>query len=363
MMNKKIMVIVICTSFLISGCGNLLVKSLLPEEIVEAAIERNENEDDYYIKSTTKIFEKDELLEEFSTKEWSFKVDGQVKRRTEMASKEEGMTISLVDEKEITIYQEDTNEVFTLNNTIEGSSNLNKSLKEKTISELDMAKKMYDVKNLGEVDINGRDTYHLKGVPLKESTLLGDYEIWIDKENWIVVKSISKSGDMEIITENIEVDFSPKIDNAIFDLEIPEDAKIVDLDEDVSDTKEVTLEEANEKLDGKLLYIKDEKYKLEKAVSSTYNSDMIPDEMVFNYSKDGQGLFTISVLKKQAEMEDDGVMEFREKEIRGNKAYIIEDIIKMISFYEEGLQYNLIIEDDGMTIDEGVEIIENMVNF
>ncbi len=38
----------------------------------------------------------------------------------------------------------------------------------------------------------------------------------------------------------------------------------------------------------------------------------------------------------------------------------MEDIIKMIIFYEEGLQYNFIIEDDSLSIEEAIDIIEGM---
>lgn len=362
-MIKRIMIFILASSFLLTGCESPLVKTLLPEEIVEAAIDTNKKEENYYIKSTIKIFEKGKLTEDMSSEEWRFNIDGQVKIRTEITSKDEGKTISVLSGKEIKVYQEDSNEVFTIANEIEENSNLNKSVKEKTMNELDMAKKMYKLDNLGEESINGRETYHLKGEPIKESTLLGDYETWIDKGNWVVVKSISKSGDIEVVTENVEVDFSPKIDDSIFNLDLPENVKEVNMDEDISTTEELTIKEADEKLAGRLLYISDEKYKLEKAISSTYNSDIIPDEMIFNYSKDGSGDFFISVLEKQEEMEDDGVLEFEEKEIRGNKAYIMDDMLKMITFYEENLQYNLIIEEEEMTIDEAIEIIENMEKY
>ncbi|MGO1469374.1 MAG: LolA family protein [Tissierella sp.] len=362
-MLKRIMIFILASSFLLTGCESPLVKTLLPEEIVKAAIDTNEKEEDYYIKSNMKIFENGELIEEMLTEEWRAKIDGEVKRRTEIVSEDEGRMISLINEKEIKVYQEDSNEVFTISNEMGEGSNLNKSVKEKTMNELDMAKRMYEIDNLGEETINGRETYHLKGEPMEESSLLGDYEAWIDKDNWVVVKSINKSGDIKVVTENIQVEFSPEIDDSFFSLDLPEDVKKIDMDEDISDTDEITIEEADKKLGGKLLYISDKKYKLEKATFSSYNSDLVPDEMVFHYSKDDSGTFFISVLEKQEEMEDDGVLEFEEREIRGNKANIMNDILKMITFYEDGLQYNLIMEDEEMTIDEGIDIIENMKKY
>lgn len=362
-MIKKIMIFILASSFLLAGCESPLVKTLLPEEIVEAAIDTNEKEEDYYIKSNMRVFENGELVEEMLTEEWRANIDGEVKRRTEIVSEDEGKMISLINEKEIKVYQEDSNEVFTLANEMGESSNLNKSVKEKTMNELDMAKRMYEIDNLGEETVNGRETYHLKGQPMEKSSLLGDYEAWIDKENWVLVKSINKSGDIEAVTENIEVDFSPKIDKSIFDLDMPEDVKEIDMDKDISDTDEITIAEANEKLGGKLLYINDEKYKLEKTTFSSYDSEIVPDEMVFNYSKDNSLNFFISVLEKQEEMENDGVLDIEEREIRGNKAYVMDDILKMITFYEDDLQYNLIMEDEEMTIEEGIDIIENMEKY
>lgn len=101
-------------------------------------------------------------------------------------------------------------------------------------------------------------------------------------------------------------------------------------------------------------------YKIEKIQSSNYDMEEIPDEIIFIYSRDRKERFTLSVLKKQEEVEEDGILEFKEREIRANKAYIMEDIIKMIIFYEEGLQYNFIIEDDSLSIEEAIDIIEGM---
>lgn len=357
---KKIVILLICASFLATGCENLGNESLMPDDIVASAIETNKNEEEYYMESTMTIFQNNEQTEEVVTKEWRAKVDGEFKRKSEVISKEE-RAISVQEGSKIYLYQETTNEYFVFD--IEDGTNMDKSLKEQTMEELNLAKDMFDIRNMGEREVNGRETFYLKGEPEEESELLGDYEIWIDKENWVVVKSKSKSGDMEIVLENKEVDFSPDIDPSTFQLDIPEDAEIVDINKDAYGMEDLTLEEAGEKFHSKPLYIDEEGYEIEKLLFSSNDEELIPDELVFNYSKDGQNAFTVSVIEESeaenGELDELGLGEKRE--IRGSEGLVVEDLIDMVIFYEDGLQYNFILEENSINVEEVLETIENMV--
>lgn len=372
-MTKKMLIIILCMSFFISGCESIGDKSLLPEEIIATAIETNEEVKDYYMVSTMEIYLNDELVDEMVTKEWSGRIYGDLKRRTETTSKEDGKTISVMDEKEAIIYQEDTNEVFTMTYEIEEIGNLNKSLKRRTMDELAILKKQYTIKNLGEEEINGIKTFHLKGIPKKEDSLFGDYEMWIDKDNWLVVKSITSTGDQKIITKNKEIDFSPKLQASMFKLDIPEDAELVNIDDFSPDIEEITIEEANKELNGRLLYVKDQIYKLEKVQYLRSKSEDMDDEIIFDYSKDGENLFNITVIKRSKE-EMQGFFEANEQLIRGHLAFIEEDVISLrqdkglvsegilniITFYENELMYSLVLEENKITIQEAIDVIEKM---
>lgn len=350
-------------TILLVGCKDINKESLLPKEIVSYAMEENENIDEYYMKSNMKMYEMGELTEEIITEEWTGTVDGEKKRKVEIVSQKTGKTSSLADEETITMYQEKENQVFSFK--IEENSNnvSNKSLKERAMGELDLIKNLYEIENLGEEKVNGKGAYHIKGHPKKENSLFGAYEVWIDKENWVVLKSISSTGDIVIETENLEVDISPKLDESIFKLDIPEDAETIDMNTSLGEENIITIEQAREILGEKVLYIDDEEYNFRNIKLMEYGIEDFPDEIIFQYTKKNNVVFEIGVFKKTEDtmIESDPSIGMNEEIIRGNKGIFMDNVIKLAVFYEDGLQYSFIVHDENKTKEEVLDIIENMV--
>lgn len=357
---KKILIALLCASFILTGCENLLVKTIIPEEIVEAAIDTNQDIEDYYIETTMKIYEGDKLTEESTTKEWNAKIDGQKKRRTEASSEEGGKIISSIDNNELIIYMEEENEFYNFGNVEDVNPELNKNLRDRTKGELDAMNTLYDMETIGEETINGAKTYHIKGSPKKKSALLGDYEMWIDKENWIVMKSVAISGDIKVISENIKVDIAPKIDPSIFKLDIPSDAKELNPELD-AENKTVTLDEANEYLDNNLLVIKDEDFILDRIESMKIETEEDTEQFNLKYTKNAGEVLDVNVMKMPEDgMEDLSEIGLEEIDIRGHKGEVIDDILKMLTFEEEGNYYILIAYDEEMTLDDIIKLAEGM---
>ena len=359
-MIKKFLLVLVCSSFLLTGCENLLVKSLLPEEIVEAAIDTNKDIEDYYIESTMKVYEGDTLIEDLIIKEWNAKIDGDAKRMTEINSDQTGKVVALIEKDTLNMYDEKQNEVYNIGNIGDINSNLAKSLKEKTKNELDTMNNAYSMETVGEETINGVKTYHIKGSPKKESILLGDYEMWIDKENWVVMKMIANSGDIRVITENTKVDLTSEINKEIFKLDIPKDAKKVSLDEAL-ETESVTIEETYKMLGDNLLILKDKKFELKDIESIVLDPKEDTKQFTFKYTQDGAGTFEISVMETPEEdMSDLTDFGHEEKEVRGGKATVLDDTIRMVNFEEGGNYYMFMVYDGSMTLKEMMEVVEGM---
>lgn len=88
-----------------------------------------------------------------------------------------------------------------------------------------------------------RAAYHLVAKENEKGTLFGDQELWVDKENWFVLKMILKSGDNEVDLEHKVVEFEKVFDEDTIMIEIPEGVEIQDMDE-VNESTTVTIEEA-----------------------------------------------------------------------------------------------------------------------
>src|SRR5699024_10551899 len=111
------------------------------------------------------------------------------------------------------------------------------SPKEQVNNLLEMVRDTHEISSEGEAEIAGRDTYHLVAKAKEENTLFGDQELWIDKENWMVLKMIFYT----------KIDFNTKILADTFTLDLPDDMEMKNLD-DMSNESEITLEEAKENI-------------------------------------------------------------------------------------------------------------------
>lgn len=89
----------------------------------------------------------------------------------------------------------------------------------------------------------GRDAYHLIAKTNDKETLFGDQELWVDKENWFVLKMISISGDNQVDLGYIKIEFDKVFPEDTFTITLPEGVDIQDMDE-IGETTPVAIEEA-----------------------------------------------------------------------------------------------------------------------
>lgn len=362
-MHKKVIAILLSIIILVAGCSNDNQSSILPEDIVTYAMEANESIDSYYMESKITMYENEEIIEELDMKEWFSSLDGKSRSRVESISDSGEISISTNDGEKIKIYNEKINmaSIATVTEEMANIAGANSS-KKQTMSTLESIKDTHDIKNLGEVEINGMNSYHLKGTPKKENSITGEQEIWIDKETWTIVKLVNNGLGHRIELEVTEFDTSPDIDESIFTQDIPEDVEITDLDETMMEVEIVTIEELTEDMGRSLLHVPESSgYELRQIGLYKFNDSNLHDEATQEYFKDGVKKFNVFVIKQKNDASERELLPGEEEiEIRGIKAYVLDDFIRRISFTEDGIQYTLQIEDDSVDIEEAIEIIEEM---
>src|SRR5699024_2339666 len=142
----------------------------------------------YYDESTSTVSEDEKEIEVVKMKEWRNE-DGKIRVELENENGEE-QAITVNDGESIITYQKEINQAFIIDD--EEILELNQpSPKEQVDFILGMVKDTHDISTEGEEEeVAGRTTVHLIATPKEDDALLGEQEIWIDKENWMVLKTI-----------------------------------------------------------------------------------------------------------------------------------------------------------------------------
>ncbi len=347
-MKKTVFALIGFSVVLLIGCGKM--NQFSPEQVIANALE-TDSDTSYYgeMEMTIKGMGENEIS---SLKEWR----QNEKSRVEIDD-DGGEIIAINDGKAFIVYQEKEKKAYSFEQ--EELQELNMNPKEQVEMLLEMIQDTHDVQNVGEEEINGRSTFHMVARKQKDQkTLLGDQEIWIDKEHWVVLKMNSSSGDVQINLEYKTIDFNAKIDESKFQLDLPEDVEIetsADF-EDLYSEEEITLKDIPKKMDtSSVLYIPNgEEHELDNISFLEMKGEPSYQEVMIDYTKDDFPLMTLSILpledtEEDADLFGDGL----EKEpIRGEEGlYIDMEEFRFISWSEGGLRYSIEIIAPNVTID------------
>ena len=288
-------------------------------------------------------------------KEWV--KDG--KRRIELSSATEEQFITVNDGQSMTMFDVKANTVQVYDSL--GTDSLpNQSPKEQAQVLLNMVEDTHEISMAGEEEIAGRETYHIVAESLEENSLMGDMEIWVDKEKWLILKMISSSGDIAMTTEYKTIDYKSEVEDALFTVDIPQDATVETIDTESYLPKQVTLEDAKVTL-GSFLVFKEENGIALATVEEMVGVEERP-EFALNYTLDGESSLSLSVFKPLAggaDMETDPTEE--KLMIRGVEGKKIEmKSFRYVQWEENGLQYGIIINSPDITFDDVVKLAEQM---
>ncbi|KNF08192.1 hypothetical protein CLPU_9c00880 [Gottschalkia purinilytica] len=364
MIKKKIMTlmtVVALGSGVLVGCNGKDV-SLLPESIVANAIEADNNIKSYYAEGEMRIYENNKITEEVKLKEWSSSENGKIKKRSETNSKDGSSAVVVNDGDMFIVHDKKENKVFSSKN-LNDMSLISMTPKDQFKKTLETLKESHNISNLGEEKINNIKTYHLKLEPKDKDNILGEQELWINMENWFVIKCISYSGNIKTEFEYTKLDFSPKFDENTFKYDIPSDAKVENLDEFKNNQSDINFEEAKELMGNPILTTpQTSEYKLKEMKVSKYNSKISQDEIIQTYVKDNKPAFTLTIRKhnQQEESENVKIPGEKNKTIRGQKATVLDKNIKIISWDENDVSYSFIGDNNNMKLDECIKIIESL---
>lgn len=331
-----------------------------PEQVINNALEETAGIGAYYAESERVVSEKNEEIEHARMKEWRTD-DGKI--RIEMENEDGSDKVIVVNDGETLILHEvdkkqasmiDDPEVLNLNMP---------SPKERANQLLKMVGDTHEISIEDEEKIAGRETYKLLAKTNGDNTLIGDLELWVDKENWMVLKTSGKAGDIESETVYTKIDFKPELSNDLFLLNLPEDVDLQNL-EDLVDTTEISLEEVASNIGKSFFYFPEvDGIEITTIELDELRGEIERNEVNINYTKEGAQLFSLSVFESPEEMDDVGLEIPGETtiDIRGKEGMKMEaGDFRLLSWQEEGVSYSIILYDRDLTFEELLEMTVEM---
>ncbi len=347
---KKLLYASALTGALLLGACNDTTNNLSPQEIIDQAVQETPAISTYHGQYVMDIGDDQPM----TVNEWV--KDG--KRRLEMQGGDGEHMIIVNDGEMMRMLDVKSNTVQEYSLNAEDKELIaGQSPKQQAMIMLNMVEDTHEITVAGEEQVAGRDTYHIVAKATEEG-LIGDVEIWVDKENWMILKSISMNGDTELVTEYTTFDPSPKVDETRFILDIPEGAVIEEIDTDAA-FEQVEIDVVKEKL-GTFLVFAENDLTLE-GIQDYGSADRV--EYAFNYSKDGENWLTLSMFPSANATETEEEISLGEEKVtvRNIEGEQLEmGDFRYIQWTEGDVTYNVIIEHPDVTFEEAYALIEKM---
>lgn len=336
----------------LTACGT--EKDLLsPKEVVNTMLQEADEPLSYYGEYTTVSGDDPE---DYETKEWIRKDQ---KRRIELTSASDGEQLVMVnDGKTITMFDKVENTALVMTIEDDLSELDNPTPRQQAENMLELVKDSHELSTGDDAEIAGRPTYHIIAKKKDEKALLGDIEMWIDKETWLPLKTKTNQVGNELTVEYTKIDYQAEMDDALFAIDLPEDVEVEVLDGVAYEAEEVSLGDVKEELGSFYQLSEDSGFALTKI--TVLNGLEERPEFSFEYEKDGMPALSVTVFKDFPNEVDFGGVE-EETVIRGKKAAKMEmGDFRSLDWVEDSLKYVVLIENPEIEFEDVERYLEEM---
>ena len=337
-MKKMIYSATLTFTLMLGACS--ATEEFTPQEILNNTMQETSDVDSYYAEYTGSG---DGTT--MTSKQWS--KNG--KSCVEVEDSNGESSIAVNDGKQLISYTstEQTATAFELNPETEG---MMPTVKEQVISIYNLIKDTHEITMGDDAKVAGHDTYHLIAKSKEKDTLFGDMELWIDKKTWMPLKVIITGGDVTSITEYTKYEPNAKVDDAVFNFELPEGVELIQIKNELPTN--ITLDDAKRMLDGLLVLPASTGYMID-TIEDMHN-DM--NEISINYVKDDVLQFSISVFEPIEPLTD---IE-NPITVRGFEGGTDDLGFRFLQWDENGLRYNVLFEDESISYDDFVKLADKM---
>ncbi|WP_345240401.1 LolA family protein [Pontibacillus salipaludis] len=356
-MNKWINSIGLLLLLVLGACSVEDANGLSPEAIVANAVEEGKDLKGFHMKAQFDVYQGEEQIDDSSMEQW---MDYENMRTKVIAVDQSGKeSKSLNDGETITLYTEGDKEAYEMEAPDLSNPNLmGSNQREQIQNTLNETRKTHTIELIGEEEVNGIETYHIKATPKEKGTIRGEEEYWIEKESWIIVKTITKSDNMKVEYTVTELEIDPSFKENTFTIDLPEGVEVLPF-EALDPTETVTLEEAQTGLEQPFLYLPEGEYEIDKVEKFKVES-LDRTEVSLQYKQDEVVQFTLSIFPTPEESLSMGFENAEEVTVRGVKGEYTSDVIQNLTWDEEGLRYSLLSHNPELTKEALLEISEKL---
>ncbi|NWO14223.1 MULTISPECIES: sigma-E factor regulatory protein RseB domain-containing protein [Virgibacillus] len=334
-----------------------------PKEMVNKVLTtEKETNVAYYGESTTVTKENETEVERFVMKEWR---DGTGKIRVEIeGNKEEPISIAVNDGASLISYEPKQKQALIMDDQEMLALNQPSPMDQVNFI-LEQISKTHEIRTGKEQKIAGRQTQLVIAEPKAKDQLYGRQELWIDKENWIVLKMNATIGNQTVETEYNQINFEADIADEKYSLKLPKDVEVKNMNE-LNSNRKVTLEEAREQMGSTFLYVPEaEDIVLSNVELIELAGEFSRMEVSMDYTKNNIPIFNLSVFPIPNEDNND-IETFtasNEKRItfRGvDGVYTEDDTYQMLLWDEQGLRYSIMIMDADLSLNQIKQFVNKM---
>ncbi|MGC5775379.1 LolA family protein [Paenibacillus pabuli] len=345
-MNKGWMMIAtaLLAGSLLGGCTEKGMVAMSGDEMIEKVVSAETEPASYYAEGVMKVWTDDKLTNTMHIKEW---VDGQTGRKRTETEENGKVSYAVNNGTEITVYEKETGTAYSMNVSDMGEQP-KQTQKQMLVDQLERLRDSHDVDMKGQEKLHGQDVIHIKLTPKEEGTLSISSEYWVDPKTWMIVRVISEYGDgkSEMVYDPIQYD--PEFSEDTFVIDIPKEVDVKDLNE-LSQSSEVTLEEAKQALGQSFLQYKGEGMKLSRIEMSHTGGELNRDEVTMYYVRDNKVEVSLTIFKTPEENVDETLLPDESSiAVRDTQGLYMKSI-RNISWDESGLRYSVMGENEDWT--------------
>jgi len=339
--------VLLASSLIFTGCTSSV--KLSGEQLVSQALEAGKKEVSYYAEGVTVSYENGKETERYILKEWS---DAETKKKREEVIKDNERAISVSDGKLITVWDEHNRQAFKMD---VGDGMRPMTQREQLKNMLEHLNKSYRIESMGDEKVGEHQTVHIKASSKKKDALLKQMELWVDQSTWMVIKSKIDSGAVKSTFEYTKLDMAPKFTADTFQLSIPKDIPVRDINE-LNPAKQVSLEEAKKAAGAPFLQITDKDFSLKKIELAQLEEEMKRTEISLEYDKNGISYVSVSLFRTPADAQRDLGTAVT---VRGKSGWYWDEI-HSLTWDEDGFRYTMIPSNPDVTQEELIKIAEGM---
>lgn len=348
MNNRRMHIFIfICTiGILLTGCFSK-GKEFRPDQVIENAL-NNDETFSYYAEHETIISENGEEQITTTAKEWFYK-DGSMRIET---VDEDGSEMIMVNNTEtIQFYDTESNEL--LEGSIGDLEEVNYSPKEEMLMLIEGIQETHTTEYVGEEELLGRKTHHIKAIPRDKTSLNGEQEFWFDAQYGLGLKTISSFGDTESEINYTYFEVRDDLEEELFTIERTDDMEVIDLDA-LDEMSQLTLEDMSEQLDDPVWYLPEDD-----SVQIELIKSMEAGHYGIDYVKDGLPFISL-MIEKDAEIfnydEDPEELQVNDQTVYYNSS-LNQDIY---IWTEEDYVYEICVNDSSITQQDILELMEEL---